>query len=127
MIGAPPIVGEGTVAPVPPPVVVPPELPVPGPPVVPVVPPEVVPPELIEKLANTESSAFIVRLQARLPVHPMVQLLKAEPAAAVAVSVTGAPLEKIAEQAVPQAIPAGLLVTVPAPKPSLTTVSVVWL
>src|SRR5947208_940219 len=104
MIGALPMVGEGTVTAVPPPVVVPPEPPAPVPPVVPVVPPDVVLPEFIEKLANAETSSFIVRLQPPAPVHPMVQLLKAEPVAAVVVSVTGVPLEKVAEQAVPQVI-----------------------
>ena len=41
----------------------------------------------------------------------------------MAVSVTAVPLVKLAEQVAPQVIPAGLLVTVPAPAPALETVS----
>jgi hypothetical protein len=42
-----------------------------------------------------------------------LQPAKIEPAAAVAVSVTIVPLLKLAEQVLPQLIPAGELVTVP--------------
>ena len=49
---------------------------------------------------------------------------KVEPASGVAVSVTTVPVAKAAEQVAPQSIPAGLLVTVPVPAPSLLTVRV---
>ncbi len=53
------------------------------------------------------------------PLHPA----KVEPVAGVAVSVTSVPLAKVAEQVVPQLMPAGLLVTVPLPVPARTTAS----
>jgi hypothetical protein len=52
---------------------------------------------------------------------PPLQLVKLEPAAAVAVRVTDVP--KLAEQVVPQLMPLGLLVTVPLPVPAGVTVS----
>src|SRR5438445_266287 len=55
---------------------------------------------------------------------PPVQPLKVEPAAGAAVSVTAGALAKLAAQVAPQVMPAGLLVTVPAPVPALETVSV---
>src|SRR5207247_8723951 len=58
---------------------------------------------------------------------PPLQPPKVEPAAGAAVSVTAVPLAKLAAQVAPQVMPAGLLVTVPAPVPALETVSVkVW-
>ncbi len=51
------------------------------------------------------------------------QPAKTEPEAGVAVSVTAVPLLRVVEQALPQLIPAGLLVTVPLPVPALATVS----
>jgi hypothetical protein len=45
------------------------------------------------------------------------------PAAATGVNTTGVPLAKVAEQVCGQLIPAGLLVTFPAPVPALCTVS----
>jgi len=49
--------------------------------------------------------------------------MKTDPVAGVAVSVTSVPLAKLAVQVVPQSIPAGVLVTVPAPDPALKTLS----
>jgi hypothetical protein len=51
-----------------------------------------------------------------------LQPAKVEPAAAVAIKVTRAPLLKVAEQVLPQLMPAGVLVTVPSPLPVLVTV-----
>ena len=55
-------------------------------------------------------------------VQAPLQPMKLEPAAAIAVSVTVAPFVKSASQVAPQAIPAGLLVTVPLPVPAFVTV-----
>src|SRR5204862_7314469 len=55
---------------------------------------------------------------------PPLQPLKVEPAAGVAVSVTGVPLVKLAEHVAPQVIPAGALVTGPPPGPAGVTVRV---
>src|SRR5439155_24421607 len=60
-----------------------------------------------------------------VPVHPApVQPVKAEPATGVAVSETGRPPGKGAEQVAGQVMPVGLPVTVPAPAPSGVMVSV---
>ena len=58
----------------------------------------------------TEPSA-----QSASPLQPA----KIDPAAAVAVRATALPLLKVAEQVLPQLIPAGELVTVPLPVPAL--------
>src|SRR5436309_2671942 len=63
-------------------------------------------------------------MQGPVPEQPLpVQPPKVEPAAGAAVSVTAVPLAKLAEQVAPQVIPAGELVTVPLPVPTLLTVS----
>ena len=63
-----------------------------------------------------------VTTQAPVPEHPPpLQPPKIEPEAALAVRVTPLPLAKLPEQLAPQAIPAGLLVTVPLPAPILST------
>jgi len=63
-------------------------------------------------------------VQAPVPEQPPpLQPVKLEPAAGAAVSVTAVPLVKLAAQVAPQVMPAGLLVTVPAPAPALETVS----
>jgi hypothetical protein len=74
-------------------------------------------------VAVTELAAFIVTVHAPVPVHAPLQPVKVTPAAGVAVSVTAVPLPKDAEQVVPQLMPAGALVTVPAPAPARFTVS----
>jgi len=61
--------------------------------------------------------------------EPLLQPLpdqpaKVEPKAGVAVKVTAVPLLRVAEQLLPQLMPAGLLVTVPLPVPALATVRV---
>jgi hypothetical protein len=54
---------------------------------------------------------------------PPDQPLKTEPPAAVAVRTTELPDGNVAEHVVPHVIPAGALVTLPAPRPARTTVS----
>src|SRR5213594_2466079 len=76
------------------------------------------------KVAVTVVAAESVTVQAPVPEQPPpLQPLKVEPAAGTAVSVTAVPLAKLAAQVAPQLMPAGLLVTVPAPAPALETVS----
>ena len=50
-----------------------------------------------------------------IPLHAPLQPLKVEPLAGFAVSVTVLFVAKLAEQVLPQLMPAGLLVTVPEP------------
>jgi len=76
-------------------------------------------------VAVTVVAALRVTVQAPGPEQPPpLQPLKVEPAAGAAVSVTAVPLAKLAAQVAPQVMPAGLLVTVPAPVPALETASV---
>jgi hypothetical protein len=72
------------------------------------------------KVAATDSVALTTQLDPLQPAfdHPA----KTDPAAAVAVRVTGT--ENKAEHDVPQLIPAGDEVTVPAPPPGFVTVTV---
>src|SRR5262247_4237572 len=77
------------------------------------------------KAAVTVVAALSVTVQVPVPEQPPpLQPVKVEPAAGVAVKVTAAPLGKGAEHVAPQAIPAGLLETVPVPEPDLLTVRV---
>lgn len=76
-------------------------------------------------LSNTavaERSVLMVRLQVPVPEQSPNQPVKEEPAAGLAVSVTGA-AAKGDEHVDPQLIPAGLVVTVPDPDPAFVTVS----
>jgi hypothetical protein len=73
------------------------------------------------KVAVTDLAAFIVTVHVPVPVQAPLQPAKVEPDAAVAVSVTEVPLEKLAVQVPGQLIPAGLLVTVPLPVPAVVT------
>jgi len=54
---------------------------------------------------------------------PPVKPAKVDPEFGVAVSVTAVPLAKLALHVVPQVIPAGELVTDPAPVPAAATLS----
>ena len=75
-------------------------------------------------VAVTDFAALIETTHvAAVPVQAPLQPVKLEPAAAAAVSVTFVPSVKAAWQVAPQAMPAGLLVTVPEPAPARVTVS----
>ena len=75
-------------------------------------------------VAATLLVAFMVTLQVvpLIEVHPL-QPAKIEPLAATGVRATLVPGLKLALQVLPQLIPAGVLVTVPAPAPILLTLS----
>ena len=76
-------------------------------------------------VAVTVTAALTVTTQVPVPVQPApLQPANVEPSAATAVSVTAVPLAKFAEQVVGQIIPAGALITVPAPVPASLTVMV---
>jgi hypothetical protein len=78
------------------------------------------------KLAVTVTDVLPAKVQGAVPAQPPpLQPVKIEPAAGVAARVTEVPAGYVAEQAVPQLIPAGELATVPAPLPALLTVTVV--
>src|SRR5213594_3855074 len=74
------------------------------------------------KVAVTVVASATVTTQESVPVQAPLQPVKTDPAAGVAVSVTTVPLTKLAVQVAPQSMPAGVLVTVPAPAPVLETV-----
>jgi len=76
-------------------------------------------------VAVTLCAALIVTVQvAVVPVQPPpLQPVNREPAAGAAVRVTAVPLVNEAEHAAPQEMPAGALVTVPAPVPDFVIVS----
>jgi hypothetical protein len=78
---------------------------------------------LAVNVAVTDAAAVTVTLQVSVPVQAPAQPAKVEFAFGAAVSATTAPLVKLALHVAPQLIPAGLLVTVPAPVPALCTVS----
>jgi hypothetical protein len=74
---------------------------------------------VVLKLAVTFWLALSVNVQVvLLPLQPPVHPAKDEFAPAVSVSVTWAPLAKAALHVVPQLMPAGLLLIVPAPAPA---------
>ena len=78
---------------------------------------------LAVKVAVTAALPVKVTLHAPVPVQAPDQPANVEVAFGAAVSVTIVPLVKLALHVVPQLIPAGLLVTFPAPVPALWTVS----
>src|SRR2546425_6932196 len=74
-------------------------------------------------VAVTRVAPARVTVQAAVPEQlPPLQPANTEPPSGIAVSVTTAPLTKLAEQIAPQLTPAGVLVTVPAPAPAGETV-----
>ncbi len=77
------------------------------------------------KVAVTARAWLIVTWQVELePEQSPDQPVNADPADAVAVSVTTAPSPKLAEHVAPQLIPLGLESTEPLPAPARVTVSV---
>jgi hypothetical protein len=77
------------------------------------------------KVAVTDWAALRVTAQVPVPLQAPLQPVKAEPAAACAVSVTTVPLVYVAAQVVEQPLmPDGEELTVPEPEPDLTTVRV---
>jgi hypothetical protein len=68
-------------------------------------------------------AAFTVTTQLPVPEHAPPQPAKVDPALGVAVSVICVPGVTFSPQSAPQAIPAGLLLTVPVPVPFFVTVS----
>jgi len=76
-------------------------------------------------VAVTDLFALITTTHVAVPLHPLpLQPPNVDPADGVAVNVTVVPLVKLKLQVAPQAIPGGLLVTVPSPTPCLVTVRV---
>lgn len=75
------------------------------------------------KLAVTALAAPMLSTQLPVPVQSPAQPVNELPAVAAAISVTELPLAKLPVQVAPQLMPAGLLVTVPAPVPFLFTVT----
>jgi len=75
-------------------------------------------------VAVTDRAWLIVTWHCPVPEQPSpLQPANAEPSAAVAVRVTTVPLVYCAEHVAPQLIPAGELVTVPEPEPTVVTIS----
>ena len=75
-------------------------------------------------VAVTAVAALTVTAQVPVPEHAPLQPAKMEPASAAALSVTAVPAASDCEQVAPQAMPAGVLVTVPDPVPFFVTASV---
>jgi hypothetical protein len=79
----------------------------------------------IVKSAVTVVSPFKVTVQVPVPEQPPPdQPPNVEPEPAVAVSVTGVPAANACEQAEPQLMPAGMLLTLPEPLPDPLTLRV---
>jgi hypothetical protein len=75
------------------------------------------------KAADAVAFAFIVTLQAPMPLHPPVHPPNVEVDPGASVSVTTVPAGNVPRHVAPQLMPAGLLVMAPAPVPELCTVS----
>ena len=76
------------------------------------------------KVAVTAALAVPDTVQVNVPLQAPPQLTKTDPGFAVAISVTLVPKVNPALQVAPQVMPAGALVTVPAPVPDFATDSV---
>jgi hypothetical protein len=76
------------------------------------------------KVALTDCAEVIDTEHAPVPLQAPPQPANADPAGALGVRVTLVPLMKLAEQVAPQLMPAGALVMVPVPAPTLETVKV---
>jgi hypothetical protein len=75
------------------------------------------------KFADTVVSPLIVTLQEPVPLHAPDQPANVEADPGASVSVTTVPAGNVAWHVEPQLMPAGLLLTAPAPVPELCTVS----
>lgn len=75
------------------------------------------------KVALTLVRLLIDTLQVPMPVHAPSQPVNVDPPLAAAVSTTAVPAEYVCRQFPGQLIPAGAVVTVPAPDPALDTIS----
>lgn len=78
------------------------------------------------KVALTARADAIDTVQAPVPAQAPAQPTNREPLCEAAVRVTDVLLGKLAEQLLPQLIPAGLDVTTPDPSPPGVTVSSLW-
>jgi hypothetical protein len=75
-------------------------------------------------VAVTVVDSVNVTVQAPVPEQAPVQPLKVEPLAGMALRLTLVPLAKLSRQSLPHAMPAGVDVTVPEPRPCFRTRSV---
>src|SRR5688500_20399772 len=74
------------------------------------------------KVAVTLRAWLMVTVHAPVPVQAPLQPVKVLPAAAAAVNVSDEPKLEVAVHVAPQSMPAGVLVSAPAPGPDLLTV-----
>ena len=75
------------------------------------------------KVAVVDAAALIVTMHVPVPEQDPPQPVKFEFTSAAADNITDVALRKLAEHAVPQAMPAGLLLTFPPPVPAIATAS----
>lgn len=80
-------------------------------------------PAALLNVAVTEAFAARVTLHAPVPLHAPDQPANDDPVPGAALNVTAVPLAKLALHVDPQSMPAGALVTVPAPVPLSAMVS----
>jgi hypothetical protein len=79
------------------------------------------------KVAVTDADALSAMMHDAVPLHPPDHPANVEPVLGAAVSVTEVPVAKVALHVDPQLMPAGLLLTIPAPLPALVIVSSTFL
>lgn len=84
---------------------------------------QVPPVPVVLNVAVTLRAAVIESTHPPVPLHAPLQPANAEPLLAAALSVTDVPLAKFEVHALPQLIPPGDEVTVPAPEPIFVTLS----